>query len=63
MNVWYDDYNKLVSRHCIIMELVNGYTLQNISEVGDPGGLSYSVLIFIKLKSSSFKQNSRLTNI
>jgi len=37
------------NRHCIIMELVNGYTLQNISEVGDPGEL-YDKLMNLLLK-------------
>ena len=26
------------NRHCVVMELVNGYTLQNVSDVADPAG-------------------------
>lgn len=37
------------NRHCIIMELVNGYTLQNIQEVGDPADL-YDKLMNLLLK-------------
>jgi len=37
------------NRHCIIMELVNGYTLQNVAEVSNPGDL-YDKLMNLLLK-------------
>jgi len=37
------------NRHCVIMDLVNGYTLQNISEVGNPADL-YDKLMNLLLK-------------
>ena len=37
------------NRHCIVMELVQGYLLQNVAEVDDPGEL-YSKLMNLLLK-------------
>jgi len=37
------------NRHCVVMELVNGHTLQNVTEVPDPASL-YDQLIKLLLK-------------
>ena len=53
------------NRHCIVMELVQGYLLQNVAEVDDPADL-YNKLMNLLLKyagtASSMKTTMSLTS-